>query len=400
MSLWLFRTVDEPFVPATAFLAPSFALRQRSLPSQRSGSCGGYGGRSTTRLICGRSRYCLRGAPCKGCGFLLDLSFFRINQVLKRTKFRPTMESLEQRSMFAADLTGGVLKIVGTSGADTIVVSQSGSNALVTFNSVNQMFPLANISSVLINGRAGSDTISFTLDKDVTIHGGDDNDTITTGGLVGGRTAAIYGGLGNDTITSSDASRVTILGNEGDDTITATTTRAGTIFIRGGIGDDTITANQANRATIHGEAGKDIIRAIDVGIALITGGDDNDSIRATARISVSINGEGGNDTITSATPGTATLKGGGGDDIILSRGRGQTIAYGGDGNDTLTGSSGLNRLFGGAGVDQINGRGTTNTLYGGTERDTFDQEGGPSRLFVDQLDVYFLRAGLDTAVFV
>src|SRR6186997_2575152 len=89
--------------------------------------------------------------------------------MIRRTTFRPELETLERRTLLAAILSDGVLLVAGSAGADTIVVSKSGSNALVTFNSVNQLFPLAEINRVQINGAAGADTITYTLDKRVRI---------------------------------------------------------------------------------------------------------------------------------------------------------------------------------------------------------------------------------------
>src|SRR4051812_43699592 len=115
---------------------------------------------------------------------------------MKSTSFRLAIEPLENRTLLAALLSGGVLTVNGGAGADTAVVSRSGENVLVTLNSVGSLFPLAQVGSVRINGGAGDDTITYTLDKFVAINGGDDNDTITAGGIAGGSNATIDGGSG------------------------------------------------------------------------------------------------------------------------------------------------------------------------------------------------------------
>lgn len=278
--------------------------------------------------------------------------------MIRRTTFRPKLETLERRTLLAAGLSDGVLLVAGSAGADTIVVSQSGTNALVTFNSVNSLFPLAEIERVQINGAAGADTITYTLDKRVRITGGDGNDTITTSGIAGGGIASMAGGRGDDTMTCNDAGRIFLAGNDGNDTLSAN----------------------------------------NVGIASINGGLGNDSIACTASDAVLIRGDDGDDTITSTTTGLATLEGGSGDDTILSEGSGGTIVRGGADNDGITGGFGYNNLDGGSGEDTLAGRGTASRLRGGGDRDTFTQAGGPAKLFVDQLDSYTLRS-IDTADF-
>ena len=259
--------------------------------------------------------------------------------MIRRTTFRPQIETLEQRTVLAAGLSAGILTVSGGAGADTIVVSQSGTNVLVTYNSVNSLFPLSQINSVRINGAGGADTITYTLDKQITITGGDGNNTITSSGIDGGGTATIIGGSGNDTITCNDAGRATISGNAGDDTMTGGNLRTATIF--GSTGDDSITCTASQSAVIYGD---------------------------------------------------------GGNDTILSNGTGSTTIFGGANNDGLTGGFGYNKIDGGSGADTIKGRGTWNRLRGGEGADTFTQQGGPARLFVDRLDSFTLRSN-DTVDF-
>ena len=121
---------------------------------------------------------------------------------MSRNSFRPRLDILGDRLVPAALLSDGVLSITGLVGADTIVVSQSGTNALVTFNSVDSLFKLANITSVAIHGGLGNDTITCTLDKPITIFGDGGNDTITAARILGKNNAVLNGNDGDDTIAS------------------------------------------------------------------------------------------------------------------------------------------------------------------------------------------------------
>lgn len=319
---------------------------------------------------------------------------------MKRSKFRPfrlAFESLESRTLLAADLIAGVLTVDGGIAADTIVVSQSGDDVLVTLNSVNSLFPLSQVDNVIINGRDSNDTVTYTLDKPVTIDGGRGDDTITSRGILGGAPMNVNGSSGDDTITVEDAGEVFIRGWAGNDTITANST--GITDIQGGVGNDTLTADGASHIDVDGGDGDDTITANNVGSAIIYGGADNDTIVATASDSVKVNGGAGDDSIAVTTAGPAFLYGGSGNDTIISDGAGSSHIFGGDGNDGLTGGFGYNNLDGGSGQDTLNGRGTSNRLRGGPDSDTYTQAGGPSKLFVDALDAYTLRSGLDTAYF-
>jgi hypothetical protein len=121
---------------------------------------------------------------------------------------RLQVESLEDRSLpasgISSSLSNGVLSMIGTSAADTIVVRQTAAHAVtVTANGTSKAFTGVNLISV--DGRAGNDKItvdtSATDAKKITplnarLYGGDGNDTLTAGS----GNDVLSGGAGNDTL--------------------------------------------------------------------------------------------------------------------------------------------------------------------------------------------------------
>src|SRR5262249_55349318 len=105
----------------------------------------------------------------------------------------------------------GVLRIGGTSGNDTIVLTASVGHLLR--NGVDTGFAIAAITEIRVWGRGGDDTIDLgALSIPSFISGGAGNDTLTGG------TAAdvILGGAGNDTITGGAGNDLLVGGTEPD----------------------------------------------------------------------------------------------------------------------------------------------------------------------------------------
>lgn len=138
-------------------------------------------------------------------------------------------QSLESRLLLAgvplsfttATLYGGAqLRIVGSSGSDQIVLSQSASGLIVSHNGNSSTFSTS-FKTIRIDGSAGNDFIKAdgSVSCAVMFFGGDGNDT-----LVGGSGHdSLYGGAGNDSLS----------GNGGNDTL---------VCIGGG-NADTVTGN-------------------------------------------------------------------------------------------------------------------------------------------------------------
>lgn len=254
------------------------------------------------------------------------------------------IESLETRTMMAADLLNGTLTIVGTNANDNIqvevaVAGPHTGELQVDINGTQSFFTVAQVTSISIDGLKGNDTI--TVDDNVviatTIHGGKGNDTIKGGG----GTDTIYGEWGNDTIDGS-LGNDTIDGGVGNDTIHG---GAGDDHLAGGNGNDTLWGDEDNdfadggngNDTVDGEEGNDTCRGGN-GKDTLRGGDDNDSLY----------GDNGKDTVW----------GGEGDDYM----------DGGNGSDDCRGENGDDEMKGGRGRDRVDGGGGSN-LYDDDDQD-------------------------------
>jgi Ca2+-binding RTX toxin-like protein len=165
---------------------------------------------------------------------------------------RLQVESLENRSLPAAgvstSLSGGLLSVIGTDAADTIVVRQTAAHSVtVTANGETKSYTGVNLISV--DGRGGNDKIyvdtGATDAKRITplnakLFGGAGNDLLVGGSgndtLDGGAgNDTLYGGAGNDVLYGGDGND-TLYGNAGNDTLYG---GAGNNYLDGGTGSDT-----------------------------------------------------------------------------------------------------------------------------------------------------------------
>jgi uncharacterized protein YkwD len=125
-------------------------------------------------------------------------------------------QTLEVRDVPAAsittNLTNGILTIEGTSGNDTILVRQVGTN----LTAAGQTFAATSVRSIVVSGESGNDTL--TVDVSVT------------------KPSRVYGGMGNDTV----------VGGTGDD------------MLFGGFGDDRLYGRSGNDR-LFGGGGRDLV---------------------------------------------------------------------------------------------------------------------------------------------
>jgi Ca2+-binding RTX toxin-like protein len=250
------------------------------------------------------------------------------------------MESLESRTLLAADLFNGLLTVVGTNGNDNIQVqvATSGPNAgqlQVDVNGAQSFFNVAQVGAIQVFGLKGNDQI--TVDDNVAINasigGGKGNDTIKCG--AGNDT--VHGDAGNDTIDGSggddtlfgDNGNDSINGDEGDDTCHGNN---GNDTLHGGGDDDDIHGDNGNDS-VNGDGGDDTCHG-DNGKDAIDGDDGFDGLY----------GDNGNDVID-----------GGGDDDYLDGGAGKDDCHGGFGDDQLKGGGGNDHLNGDDGDDLLDG---------------------------------------------
>ncbi len=184
---------------------------------------------------------------------------------------------------------------------------------------------------IFVDGDDGNDTLIGTPDLNETLAGGNGADSINqnlattpTGNLT------IDGGDGNDTVSGGTGNDVIDAGN-GDDVVS------------GGDGNDTITGDDGNDL-LNGDGGDDSIFGDD-GADTINGGDGSDMVNGGSGVD-SVSGDAGNDTV----------YGGAGNDLLFGDGGaspGDDVIFGNSGNDRITGGGGNDLLDGGAGDDFI-----------------------------------------------
>jgi Ca2+-binding RTX toxin-like protein len=163
--------------------------------------------------------------------------------------------------------------------------------------------------------------------------------------------ATLRGELGNDKLQGGAAGDH-LFGGSGDDEILG---RAGDDVIEGELGNDLLVGGDGN----------DIVRGGD-GDDYLLGGDGNDFLFGGAG-NDKMFGEGGNDFML-GEGGDDLMDGGTGDDY-LDGGDGIDAIYGGDGNDQIKGGDGDDRLRGEGGNDEIQGGGGSDIIEGGVGDD-------------------------------
>ena len=277
------------------------------------------------------------------------------------------------------------------------------------------------MASVSADGGAGDDTIQSISLGNVTLSGGDGNDSIYSHGSEYSTT--VNGGAGDDTIKVSGVGCQVSVG-EGNDVIegfnaTSTLSIAGTTkYTRSTVGsdvvftfagDNSVTLKDAATLSVNVEGGIDADKFLTVndktkspftlaaGIEVVNGirrttpiqimGNALDNSIRGGRDSDKINGMNGNDTIRSGY-GDDSILGGNGSDVLygdsgndsLSGGGDDDSLYGGSGNDTLNGNNGDDYLSGSMGIDLLRGGYGNDSLSGGVGDDSLFGDAGNDSL--------------------
>ena len=166
-----------------------------------------------------------------------------------QSKFKPRVETLDDRALMSVTLTNGLLEVVGTTGADQIRVTLATPTTLeVTVDSTgeSQQFDLSAVNSILIRSRAGNDYIvvgpSIKVAAEVRAWAG--NDTV----LGGGGNDKILGGGGNDYLQGRGGNDE-IRGQAGDDYLLG---QGGNDFLDGQVGNDLLLGGANSNTLVSG----------------------------------------------------------------------------------------------------------------------------------------------------
>jgi len=161
-----------------------------------------------------------------------------------RTMFTPRLEPLDHRTLPSMMLSGGVLTVLGTGGADQIRVSTPGAGLLrVTINTTgeNRLFSTSRVGDLHVRTGGGDDLIALAAGVTVRtdLRGGAGNDRI----LGGNGADDVFGGAGNDLLVGRGGND-DLHGDDGNDDV------------RGGGGDDRIDGGRG-RDNCDGQGGAD-----------------------------------------------------------------------------------------------------------------------------------------------
>ncbi len=288
---------------------------------------------------------------------------------VRRSPGCPAVESLEDRTLLSvtASFALGDLTVVSDAG-DAIEIRADGSSQveiLVNGSPYTALppIPASMVGSILVQG--GSDPNLIDLS------------TIDSSVFTGLTSVVINGGDGNDTLLGTVDLNDTLIGGDGADILTG---QSGSNLIDAGDGNDIITGGDETAGagdSILGGDGKDSIASGD-GDDTIDAGDGDDTVDSGAGGDF-VDGGIGNDSLLAAS-GDDTVTGGaaarGGDDTI-DGGSGNDCLFGGTGDDSLLGGPGDDLVKGHGGDDTLNGGGGADTLNGGSGDDLIETGAAP-----------------------
>ena len=257
------------------------------------------------------------------------------------------------------------VEIRGTAGNDTFTVSQVGGLLRITTQRASIVLS-DSVRNVTLIGGDGNDTVTLNAIDQVLPVGlvfdlGAGNDRFIGQNSKSGRVPLqVLAGDGNDTLTGSSGVDY-FEGGAGNDSITG---GDGNDELSGGIGDDVLRGGIGNDE-LEGGDGSDVLDG-EVGNDLVSGGDGHDSLTGAAG-NDTLKGDNGNDSLFAGT-GDDRLEGGTGDDSLKGN-TGNDFLSGGDGNDTLKGDEGNDTISAGDGHDRVEGGDGNDLLAGGDGND-------------------------------
>gem|GEM_PF-3551641 len=243
----------------------------------------------------------------------------------------------------------------------------------------------------------GGDDIVTTADADISVDGGDDNDTLSGPGV-------LKGGAGDDELKPTNVTRK-VDGEDGTDRLSYEALPQIpapnlVIELTGGANADVssggVTTQMSGVEQIEGGPGNDTLIGSDAGADLLAGGAGNDRLQGLGAADV-LDGGPGTDTVSYAeAPGAVSVDlgtGSGGTagamDVLSSF----EAVIGSAGIDTVTGtaatesfdlSAGDDVVFAGAGNDRVLAGPGNDTMRGGPGSDTLNGEAGSDTALYDE----------------
>lgn len=121
---------------------------------------------------------------------------------------KPLVEPLEPRTFLSVGhvcLCGGILRVYGTAGNDTITASQAAFTVNVKINGKSWTFPTSKIKGIVVSAGQGNDMVNLggaaadAVRIPAILHGDAGSDTLTGGAA----TDTLFGDAGNDTLIAS-----------------------------------------------------------------------------------------------------------------------------------------------------------------------------------------------------
>src|SRR4051812_33490971 len=191
---------------------------------------------------------------------------------------RESFEELESRRLLTAAVSNAVLTILGTSGKDSLVVTQDAKNVLVSENgAAAQAFAASSIRSISIDMAGGNDRVQMQakggklpVKIPAIIMGSRGNDTLRGGS----KNDTLIGGSGNDNLEGGNGAD-SMVGGDGID-VTDYSGRINALFVSfdGGSNDgETREADNVQTDVVVGGLGNDdfIIDSRDLGHEIFGG---------------------------------------------------------------------------------------------------------------------------------
>jgi Ca2+-binding RTX toxin-like protein len=283
------------------------------------------------------------------------------------------------------DPVAKTIVVTGDATAENITVADAG--GFITVDGAPTTAPADNTFDLTVNGGDGNDTITVTTAQAriVTLNGGNDNDVINGSpddDIINGNNSldTLNGGGGDDRISGNDAND-TMNGDAGNDVMVWNPGDDDDIMNGGAGGGDDAELNGGNgpeQFAAAPNAGRVTFERVSPAPFKLDVGPDTERLV--------LNANGGDDTMVSnpATPTAMLLNGGTGIDNLQS-GAGADFVNGGDDNDSLDGGPGIDRLVGDRGNDTMLGRAGDDTLVwnNGDGSDVMDGHEGLDKIEVN-----------------